>query len=264
MIIEEFPERFQILSYIELSLAIAGLILNAFQIYTISVKKQKTIFQYLLRSLSTADILTCFISAISVLALFLETAQYPKHMFQASGEIYYITSGISTSHVIALTWDRFIAVFYPLRHRRMITKKRITCFLLILWSLHIVVSVVGFYLFYSGLYFYSLKLLLYVLISISGFSYTVVYSSIAVKIFRTSRSSHRQTGTKKFRRTLLVCFLTSALLLFTEVASLNVTMSNIWFFIILNSNTIINSLIYFGFMVLCRRCCKSTQGISES
>lgn len=263
MIIEQIPEDLRILCYAELSLAIVGLITNTIQVYIITVKKKKFIFQYLLRSLSVADILTCLVSALSVVVLFFDSNQY-WWLFYFSAEVFFMMSGISVIHVISLTWDRFIAVLYPLRHRRMLTKKRVKRFLLTLWCLYIVVAATDFYLYFSRLHYKLLKHLLHILICSSGFSYIVVYGSIAVKILRTNRTPHRHTGTKKSRRTLIVCFLTSVLLLFTQVVSLNISMDNLWFFIILSLNTITNSLVYFGFMELNRWCCKSTQHRSGS
>jgi len=262
MWITKFSQDQQIRFYVEISVAISGIILNVLQFRFLARKgRQKTTFEIFLQSLVIADTMFCLVSVFSVCLLLTDIAVHNMELLRSvSLTVYYAFSNISYVHVIALTLDRFVIVYYPFKHRTTLSKRHIIRFLLLVWFVYVFLGAVAIYLSVKGVYDSLMRALMQYMLPFGALTTICVYLAIAVKMLQNGRSKQpirtsQADQTNKRRRTVLVCFLTSILFLCTNGLAYTDAGSTMNIFnIVLNLNTCLNSLIYFGIMRLCSRC----------
>ena len=126
----------QISSYIVLCLIV---LINSWQIIILKNRGRKTSFDKLLLSLSSCELMMGIVSLTIAVALRIETLKPYHVLFQAT--LYIFNSCVALSeyfHLIAITFDRTLAVVTPLKHRSYVTNKRTIFICMICWVIPIV------------------------------------------------------------------------------------------------------------------------------
>lgn len=98
---------------------------------------------YVVASLALSDLLNVQIMIYRALTYY-DIGRDPG-VCNIMGRIFASLLYVSTLHLFALSMDRYIAIFYPLRYRFLVTSKRIVTILLTIWivpvlSIHIVIA----------------------------------------------------------------------------------------------------------------------------
>ncbi|XP_065057912.1 5-hydroxytryptamine receptor 2C-like [Rhopilema esculentum] len=103
-------------------------------ILILKAKKSLSLFQVLLLSLAVTDLLVGLLQFIlTVLQLYdVEIKSFKLN------SILYFTIAASVNHVNAITADRFIAIRWPLKHRHLVSRRRIAIYIAITWCISIV------------------------------------------------------------------------------------------------------------------------------
>lgn len=105
-----------------------------------------TVRNYAVASLALSDLLSVQIMIFQVLSYF-NIGKEPS-MCSLMGRIFGCLLYISILHLFTLSLDRYIAIFYPLRYRFMVTPRRAAAILLTIWtipvfSIHVLPAVIA-------------------------------------------------------------------------------------------------------------------------
>lgn len=115
-----------------------------------------TVRNYAVASLAMSDLLAVQIMIFQILNYF-NIGKEP-HICNLMGRIFGCLLYVSTLHLFFLSMDRYVAIFYPLRYRFLVTTRRVAAILLTIWiiplfSIHILPAVMtdlrGFSSFYG-------------------------------------------------------------------------------------------------------------------
>ena len=122
--------------FITLSSIIA--ILNVYEIVLIVRYKNRKAFDKLLLSLAVSDLVV----ALTVIAFKLADLLTGNKVAWLDGtnfaNIFILSISFSMSNLIAITADRFLAVRFPIKHRILLTGRRVNAVIITIWSLCIV------------------------------------------------------------------------------------------------------------------------------
>ena len=123
-----------------------GIILNSLQLHILVRKVQsKSNFERVLQSLAAADLISAvgfFMIGLTAFLVRIDLSiAVPLLYIFATALTFAITS--SMLHILLITVERFIAVYFPIRHFTSITKGKIKCALIVLWSLSFLIPVIS-------------------------------------------------------------------------------------------------------------------------
>ena len=119
---------------ITLTLASAIILVNVAEIILIfKARKNCSLFQRLLLSLAVADLLV----GLSQLTLPIALPDAKMKQYKLDG-ILCFTIAASVNHANAITGDRFLAICWPLKHRYLISRKRILIIIAVTWCISFV------------------------------------------------------------------------------------------------------------------------------
>ncbi|XP_066929701.1 melanopsin-like [Clytia hemisphaerica] len=249
------------MTYAEVCLGSIGALLNSIQIIYILCKKRKSNVERFLLSISVADILTC---ATSLIAVVLSLKLKNSHIITSSiDEVNFSLAAISGMNVTSLTLDKYFAIFHPFKHRVVVSGKRITKFLILLWIFGLALGLTGFSLWWEEVLVRFNIYFLYAAVILACVTCIFVYGSIMTKMCRCGAVKSRADPShqrKKSFRTLIICFITSFLFLGISgpiLYDMNGNGSPI-IFTFLDCNAIANSLAYFVFLLVNFLCSSST------
>ncbi|XP_065072095.1 probable G-protein coupled receptor 21 [Rhopilema esculentum] len=162
-----------------LILAVAIIIANITEIIFITkVRRNMSLFQLLLFSLAVADLLVG-ISGCCIAVLELNGVKIEK--LQLSSIVCFAIAA-SVNHVNAITIDRLLAVRWPLKHKYLVSRKRISICIAVTWCVSIVMLLP---MFVSGnddltKYILSISILTYSGAMVFVYSY-IIYRTVVVR-----------------------------------------------------------------------------------
>ena len=120
-------------------LGIVGLISNIAEVILLCCQKtRRTKYQNVIFSLSSADICTCLFSLLCFIYLnFGVTSKgRPDHIiYVIAQELLWFSVSSSLLHVLAVSFDRLLAVRYPVKHRFWFTHKKNKRLIIVIWVL---------------------------------------------------------------------------------------------------------------------------------
>ena len=167
-----------------LILSCLGLILNTIELVLLyRHKTRKTKYQHLIQSLSAADICaSLFFMCLYIIkqSISKNEAQYSA-VFVTTHDLVWFAVSSSLLHVLAISFDRLLAVRFPLKHRFWFTHKKNTVLIVVIWVLSFlfVAPTIVVYLLTND--HHLTKLLLSSLVLVSGFMIVILYAYIIRK-----------------------------------------------------------------------------------
>ena len=186
------------------SFAFFGLLavmLNILEVWLILNKsKRKTCFDIILLSLSSADLIngaTYLAGGIYslldiVLPLELSATLYGTIIFYSSYPLMALGVGSSLGHILLITSERIIAVYFPLKLRMWITKNRTLFGLFTIWCVTLVSAMSMVYVLKNTCQMYTVWIVYSSTIFLMSFSMPVLYALIARKAISASRQQRQR------------------------------------------------------------------------
>ena len=134
---------------LDLSISIIVCIVNIAEIIVIAmIKRRKTIYEKLLLSLSVADCLFGFVNGLQQVMRKALSRDKRSIANNIAGNIYFFFIFASLNHVLAISLDRLWVVCSPIKHRIIVTRRRIHIAIAIIWiSTTIITALILIYAF---------------------------------------------------------------------------------------------------------------------
>ena len=179
---------------------LSAIILNFLEIWLISRKgNRKTCFEVILVSLSFADMISGVIFFGSGISSFFDTFLTSTFF----GEVlFYSTAlnsiGLSSSilHIVLITLERVIAVYFPLKLKLWITKTRTKFFMLTIWCTTVAICVLLYFFCRTNKELnHKVAVIFFSIVILIGLSMAVIYTLIARKIITAVRQRRQRLAT---------------------------------------------------------------------
>ena len=116
------------------------IVANLVEIICIVRKKDKTTFEKLLLSLALSDLLVGVITTVYK-TLDLVLGQKPWLLDKMTVVVFTLSTIFSLQNLLAITIDRFLAIRFPIKHRILVTPRRINAMIIFIWLLSLLVGV---------------------------------------------------------------------------------------------------------------------------
>ena len=116
------------------------IVTNLVEIICIVRKKDKTPFEKLLLSLALSDLLVGVITTVYK-TLDLVLGQKPWLLDKMTVVVFTLSTIFSLQNLLAITIDRFLAIRFPIKHRILVTPRRINALITFIWLLSLLVGV---------------------------------------------------------------------------------------------------------------------------
>ena len=256
-------DKIELLSGIVLS--VIGIILNITEVALLSRQKaRRTKYQNLIYSLSSADICTCLFSLTSFIyrhAVFGARARTsPVHtVFIVAQELLWFSVSSSLLHVLAVSFDRLLAVRFPVKHRFWFTHKKNKRLIVVIWVLSFVLILPAIIFYLLTKRNFLVKKLISSLVLLTGFLIIFLYAYIIRKtvskecIFQiiTLQSGKKEVISacspreKRILMTSVLIVISFIVCSFPFAITYILTRSRNFTMLLLISNSILNPLIYF-------------------
>ena len=248
-----------------LVLGAIGLLLNITEVTLLSHQKaKKTKYQNLIRSLSAADICTClfFLSSYiyrHVIYAVDSKSETSRAIIVVKQELLWFSVSSSLLHVLAISFDRLLAVRFPMKHRFWFTHKKNTKLIIIIWALSFLLILPAIIVYSETERNYLVKQLISSLVLITGFLIILLYAYIIRKtvskecLFEiiTLQSGKKEVVSacspreKRILLTSVLIVISFFVCSFPFAITYIVTKSKNYTILLLLSNSILNPLIYF-------------------
>ena len=179
---------------------LSAIVLNVLEIWLISRKGiRKTCFEMILVSLSFADIISGVIFLGSGISSFFDT--FLTSTFYGEVLFYSLalnSIGLSSSilHIVLITLERIIAVYFPLKLKFWITKTRTKFSLLTIWCTTVAICILLYFFCRTNKeLIHKVAVIFFSIVILIGLSMAVVYTLIARKIVTALRQRRQRLAT---------------------------------------------------------------------
>ena len=246
-------------------LSIVGLISNIAEVILLSCQKtRRTKYQNMIFSLSSADICTCSFSLLCFIYLNLIYGVTSKErsdriVFVVSNELLWFSVSSSLLHVLAVSFDRLLAVRYPVKHRFWFTHKKNKRLIIVIWVLSFLLILPTMFVHLLTDRSYILQQVISSLVLLTGLLIIFLYAYIIRKtvskecIFEiiTLQSGRKEVISacspreKRILMTTVLIVISFIVCSFPFAITYILTKSMNYTMLLLISNTILNPIIYF-------------------
>ena len=246
-------------------LSMVGIVFNISEVILLGRQKSKrTKYQNLIFSLSSADICTCVFSLSNLVYKHIVYEVNPQSkpiraVFVITQDLLWFSVSSSLLHVLAVSFDRLLAVRFPVKHRFWFTHKMNRKLIILIWALSFLLILPTIIVYLTTGENYIVKLLISSLVLVTGILIILLYAYIIRKtvskqcIFEiiTLQSGKKEvvsacsTREKRIIMTsvmIVVCFVACS---FPFAITYIATNSRNFTILLLISNSILNPLIYF-------------------
>ena len=238
----------------ELILTSAIVLVNVPEIILIAkAKKSLSLFHFLLLSLAVTDLLVG-LSQFSITVL--EVHGIKRKKFKLNS-ILYFTIAASVNHVNAITVDRFLAIIRPLKHKYLVSRRRIAIYIAITWCISIVTLMPLFVADSMDYVRWILSIIMYAYSGVMIFVYSfIIYRVVVVRGRAISIASQQDNATQASKDVQLVVvsvFLTITFMIctipFCVCAFITESVPKPVKYLLL-SNSLCNPFVYFFWKIL--------------
>ena len=174
-------------------------LLNIIEIVLISRKKNRKVFEKLLISLAASDVLVGMAAAAFKLLDLITDNQIKWLSGGDIANIFLISTTFSIANIGAITVDRYLAIRFPIKHRMIVTARRVDVTIVVLWFLCLVSTILNSFLEFQWIK--DFDYMLYVgTVSLLAFSvamtmmYAAIFWSISKRTMRTATENVAETN----------------------------------------------------------------------
>ena len=271
---------FTIPQILELVISISVFLLNIAEITMIvRIRRRKTIYEKLLVSLSVADGLFGFVNGLQQVTRALISKKAGGVVSEGTSVVYFFFIFSSLQHLLVISLDRLWAICSPMKHRVIVTRRRIHIVIGLLWLFATVVTKAIFLDTFlhretfrrrAIIHKTSINIAIMVLVADGLFLVVNVILVCAIRRKKPVFGNENNPNTKAMERTVQrVCTtITVMFILFTAPWAIIKTTSDTksWTHLLLILNSGMNSIAYFfkGYTSGLFRCCEKKDAISTA
>ena len=242
--------------YADIALSALVILLNIAEIIIISrIKRRKTIYEKLLLSLSVADGLFGLINGLQIIFRLYASRDLSQDIVEVSIIIYFFFIFSSLLHLLFISLNRVWAICSPLKHRIIVTRKRIHIAIAVLWIFTMSVTLAVFLdSFLDEPYsFWNILLGIAILVLISDAVFLIFNTILIYMIKKKETVTENKEGRCQMKSTeravLRVCVVITIMFVFFTapwaIIKLTAGQGPSWTHILLILNSAVNSVVYF-------------------
>ena len=159
---------------------------------------------YLMKNLAASDFLTCFIASFS--------SCVPKNWFWLLRIFWIPTTTVSVLTIASISFERFVMVVYPMKHRVLARGKVMTVWSVCIWLFGFIVQFTTFLFFPKEITaLITVTIFMELVIVIAGIIYGITYyklkkqsNNLALENVSNQQRQARNTKEKRFLKTIII------------------------------------------------------------